>query len=279
MKLRVNDWKHAWFESHISDRFFQEMSKLERGSVQGLETSAQWTEQIMVEVGALAQAMIRLEQEGAPEPQIRQAYEKSLRLAALAMHLITALDGADREKLRSAAIVRTEPLRGMGGMGGMGNAGGTPQGNSASLAAPTKSGAPQSPFPPPAAPAAESPAAAVTAPPVMPRQAVPWRPPLTPSRAERTPDPEAAEPAEKPAEAPAPAVEGVPDPSVFASLLQHSGPSQARSESAVHQTILSLAQQGLSRAEIESVTGEPRHIIEAVLNNARAQTRSGSQSA
>jgi hypothetical protein len=39
----------------------------------------------------------------------------------------------------------------------------------------------------------------------------------------------------------------------------------------MRETILSLSGQGLSRAEIEVVTGEPRHIIEAVLDHDRAR--------
>jgi len=62
---------------------------------------------------------------------------------------------------------------------------------------------------------------------------------------------------------------------VFSSLLQISGRNAPRSESYVHQTILSLSEQGLSRAEIEMVTGEPRHIIEAVLNHHRTQQQAG----
>jgi len=263
MKLKVTDWKHAWFESHISDRFFQEMSKLDHGAMHGLETSAQWMEQIMIEVGLLAQAMIRLEQSGAPEPQIRQAYEKSMRLAALAMQLITALDGADREQLRSAALVRGEH-------GG---------------AAPSQ--APLSAFPAPSQPAAAAPApgnpalaghpagqpgatpAAIAA---LTRGAQGVRPPPPAPRAER----KLAAPAAAPeSAAPAPASAVSRDTPVFSSLLQVSGRNAPRTESYVHQTILSLSEQGLSRAEIEMVTGEPRHIIEAVLNHQRTQQQAG----
>ena len=271
MKLKVTDWKHAWFESHISDRFFQEMSKLDHGAIHGLETSAQWMEQIMIEVGLLAQAMIRLEQSGAPEPQIRQAYEKSMRLAALAMQLITALDGADREQLRSAALVRGE------------HGGAAP--SQAALPAPL----PAFPTPPQLAAPAPAPAAsaaggnpALAGHPVgqaggtsaaiaaLTRGAQGVRPPPPAPRAERK---TAAVATESAAPAPAPAVNS--NAPVFSSLLQISGRNAPRSESYVHQTILSLSEQGLSRAEIEMVTGEPRHIIEAVLNHHRTQQQAG----
>ena len=84
MKLKIQDWKSAWFDAHINDRFFQEMSRVEKGMVNDLNTSAHWMEQVMIDVGQLAQAMIRLEKADTPEPHIRQAMEKSLRLAALA---------------------------------------------------------------------------------------------------------------------------------------------------------------------------------------------------
>jgi hypothetical protein len=277
MKLKVTDWKHAWFESHISERFFLEMTKLEKGSVLGLETTAQWMEQIMIEVGLLAQAMIRLEQQGAPEPQIRTAYDKSIRVAALAMHLITALDGTDREQIRSASIVRGEH--------GEWSA---PRAAPAAAAAPAPLPAP----PPPRQPAAPQPAPPASAPaPAAPaasgatgagtdtaattrllNRGPLQRPPLNAPR-ERTRAPQAeatehTEPAAAPSEAP-----------IFSQLLQISGRAAPRSESQVHQTIVSLAEQGLSRAEIEVVTGEPRHIVEAVLKHARSTRPPGAQQA
>jgi len=54
--------------------------------------------------------------------------------------------------------------------------------------------------------------------------------------------------------------------------VQVSGRNPPRTESALRQTIVSLSEQGLSRAEIEMVIGEPRHVIEAVLNHARTQS-------
>jgi hypothetical protein len=273
MKLKVTDWKQAWFESHISDRFFQEMSKLEKGSVQGLETTAQWMEQIMIEVGLLAQAMIRLEQAGAPEPQIRLAYDKSMRVAALALHLITALDGTDREQIRSASIVRNDHGERASGRSTPAQPPVPPQ-----RAVPPPAAIAAAPQAAPAAPAA-APAAAGSAPvnpalqPLLNRGSA-FRPPLPAPRGERNaPSPRANTP--HPTEA---GIEGVgADVPLFSSLVQVSGRNAARGESQARQTILSLSQQGLSRAEIEMVTGEPRHVIEAVLNHDRSQKQAGAQ--
>jgi hypothetical protein len=266
MKLKVQDWRQAWFESHISDRFFQEMSKVEKGAVQGLDMTAQWMEQIMIEVGLLAQAMIRLEHDGAPEPQIKLAYEKALRLAALSMHLITALDGADRAQLRSPSIVRNEPTDWAAPRSPL-----PPAAVPAvpALAAPAVATAPRAPASPAAAAAAPAQRALVQGPTAM-------RPPVPVQVRERKPAASRdAAPAAPPA---APAGEsGPPDAPLFSSLLQVSGRNVARSESQVRQTIVSLWQQGLSRAEIEVVTGEPRHVVEAVLNHARSQAQAGAQ--
>jgi hypothetical protein len=187
--------------------------------------------------------MIRLEHDGAPEPQIRQAYEKALRLAALALHLITALDGADRQQIRSASIVRSEgqPYR-------------------APAAAPPAA-PPALPTPPAAAPR-PAPAGAAQ-PPAMAAPGLLMRGPVPMPKATAAPR------ADAPSAAPEAAESGTGSP-LFSSLLQVAGRT-ARSESALHQTIVSLSQQGLSRAEIEMVTGEPRHVIEAVLNHARTR--------
>ena len=97
MKLKSPDWKKSWFENHISERFFQEVTRLEHGTVNRLETSAQWMEQMTIELGQLAQSMIQLESGGSSSPQVRQAFEKSLRLSALALHLMVTLDGVGRQ--------------------------------------------------------------------------------------------------------------------------------------------------------------------------------------
>ncbi|HKJ00603.1 MAG TPA: hypothetical protein VKB51_19190 [bacterium] len=257
MKLKVTDWRQAWFESHISDRFFQEMSRVEKGTVHGLEHTAQWMEQIMIEVGVLAQAMLRLEQDGAPEPQIKLAYEKALRLAALSLHLITALDNTDRAQLHSASIVRSEPAEWTPSRQVLAAAQATPPAapvpqTVAAQAAPTPGGPPPHPFT---------------------HGTAALRPPIGPAR-EREPAAPAASP--QPAEPVAPA-DAAPDAPLFTSLLQVSGSNAPRSENQMRETIVSLSLQGLSRAEIEMVTGEPRHVVEAVLNHARDQARAAAQ--
>lgn len=55
---------------------------------------------------------------------------------------------------------------------------------------------------------------------------------------------------------------------LISSIVQVSGQSR-QSPSRMRETIQSLSMQGLSRAEIEMLTGEPRHIIEAVIEHHR----------
>ena len=66
-----------------------------------------------------------------------------------------------------------------------------------------------------------------------------------------------------------PSAEVAPPTPIIGSLLEISGRKSIQSESTIRETIRSLSQQGLSRAEIEMVTGEPRHIVEAVLDHER----------
>ena len=54
-------------------------------------------------------------------------------------------------------------------------------------------------------------------------------------------------------------------------LLDFSPDRPEAATSRMHDTIVSLSKQGLSRAEIEAVTGEPRHIIEALIEHARGR--------
>lgn len=269
MKLKVTDWKHAWFESHISERFFQEMSRLEKGPVQGLDTSAQWMEQVMIDVGALAQAMIRLEHEGPTETQLRQACDKAMRLAALSLHLITALDVANGGTHRAATAGRSNGMDWAAGRAGPGAPPAPPRAQE-----PEATPAVDRPEPPRAPPAAAGPVPTTTAQ-LLARNAAQRPAPEAPdagSEAGREVARSVLAPADAAAvEASAAAAKPPLDGSLFASLLQVSGRQGPQSESHLRQTILSLAQQGLSRAEIEMVTGEPRHIVEAVLNHGREQ--------
>jgi hypothetical protein len=255
MKLKVLDWKSAWFDNHISDRFFQEMSKLERGTVRTMDTTAHWMEQIMIEVGQLAQAMIRLESANAPEPQIHQAFEKALRLSALSLHLLTTLDGMDRERVRASHPFNHD----LAAFLPPGN--GSPAGTLPAPSAHPPGDTPARPPPPPAPP---SRAPFLAGRPAIPIGKAPAASPAAPAQA-----------------APGEAPQAAPDPDGTSSassltfsykpLVEVSGKRTQQSGSRMRETILSLSGQGLSRAEIEVVTGEPRHIIEAVLDHDRAR--------
>jgi hypothetical protein len=94
MKLPHCPWKQAWHDGQISERFIQELAKLEKGPVKELDSSARWMEQLVVELGQLAQNMIQLEQEEPHAPQLVLALDRSVKLAALATHLAGALNQA-----------------------------------------------------------------------------------------------------------------------------------------------------------------------------------------
>lgn len=98
MKLLTPPWKTAWYDDGISERFFQEMSRLEKSTVKEMETSAQWLNQLMVELGQLAQHLGQLEQGQSKGTQITLAHERALKLTAVAAHLTAALDRADPER-------------------------------------------------------------------------------------------------------------------------------------------------------------------------------------
>jgi hypothetical protein len=91
MKLPYVPWKQAWHDQEISEKFYQELAKLEKGVVPELESSARWMEQLVVELGQLAQNMIQLETTDPHAPQVRLAFDRAIKLAALAAHLAAAL--------------------------------------------------------------------------------------------------------------------------------------------------------------------------------------------
>lgn len=103
MKLPHCPWKQAWHDDQVSEKFFQELAKLEKGQVKELDSSARWMEQIVVELGQLAQNMIQLEQADPHAPQMTLAFERSVKLSALATHLAGALHHA-----RASATKPTE---------------------------------------------------------------------------------------------------------------------------------------------------------------------------
>ncbi len=267
MKLKIQDWKSSWFDAHINDRFFQEMSRVEKGMVKDLDTSAHWMEQVMIEVGQLAQSMIRLEKADTPEPQIRQAMEKALRLAALSLQLVTTLDGLDREMLKSGQRQFASPTLAQG----------MP---SEPIEIVAREIRPPAPLPQPVSPPPreESVPPHTAMPPFLLRQMG------TPPDIKTAGGQEAAEPASEDAPGQAPpeaateaTAEAEPNDTgggtfpTISPLLDFSPKRSEVATSRMHDTIVSLSKQGLSRAEIEAVTGEPRHIIEALIDHARGR--------
>ncbi len=121
MKLLTPPWKTAWYDDQISDRFFHEMSRLENGSMQELQSSAQWMNQVVIEVGQLAQNMTQLEKDAPHASQVRLAFERTLKLSTLTAHLAAALDRADPERRHTpvpaqavhAAVSAPQPVRAM----------------------------------------------------------------------------------------------------------------------------------------------------------------------
>ena len=95
MKLLNPPWKTAWYDDNISERFFSEMSRMEQGTVSELETSSQWMNHFVIELGQLAQTMNQLDRDAPHASQIRLAFEKSVRISCLAAHLAAALDRAN----------------------------------------------------------------------------------------------------------------------------------------------------------------------------------------
>ena len=239
MKLRTPAWKSAWYEEGLSERFAQEMSRLEKSVVKEIETSAQWVEQLVIELGMLAQNMIHLEGEAHRDSQIRLAFEKALKVSALSAHLMGALDQAvDRGPavLRYAGDGTGDRLAGGIAMDGGPAFATAPPAQAAAAAAaqqpaPTGGGSVG-----PAAPALRSNAAAQIG---IKRQAQP--------RDVHT--------------APRP----VPTTAIVSPIMDISQPMVQPSGNPMREMILSLSRRGLSRSEIEVITEQPRHVIEAVL--------------
>lgn len=111
MRLLTPPWKTAWYDDRLSDKFFQEMTRQEKNSLAEIETSAQWMEQLVIEFGQLAQNMIQLEKPSPQTSQIRQAFEKALKLSALTAHLTSALDRADPDKQNTPVGNKQERLQ------------------------------------------------------------------------------------------------------------------------------------------------------------------------
>jgi hypothetical protein len=249
MKLHTPSWKSAWYEEGLSERFAQEMSRLEKTVIKDIETSAQWVEQLVIELGMLAQNMIHLEGESRRDSQIRLAFEKALKVSALSAHLMGALDQAVD---RGPALLRYSNE--------------VPEKRPASTSL-----APDEPFAPAAAAA---PGAPTVAPPSAPAAAVSHAPPpsaggstarhpagMRSNMVARIGIKRQAAPREVPSAAPRPTTA---NPMVN-SLMDISQPLVAPSGNPMREMILSLSRRGLSRSEIEVITEQPRHVIEAVL--------------
>ena len=97
MKLLTTPWKTAWYDDQISEKFFQEMSRVEKGAARDLKQSSHWLGQMVIEVGQLAQDLMPLEGDHPSPSQIRLACERALKISALAAHMTAALDRADPE--------------------------------------------------------------------------------------------------------------------------------------------------------------------------------------
>ncbi|MDH5752293.1 MAG: hypothetical protein OEZ59_07730 [Deltaproteobacteria bacterium] len=274
MKVRTPDWKSAWFENHISDRFFQEMSKVDKGVALNMETVSQWMAQVMSDAGMLAQALAVLDEESPPANRIRMAADRALRLAAISMHLMTVLDqsqrnGENQSRPFPGNFAPPEKPRPF-------------PGNSAPPAR-----QPQ-PRPPQGAPEQEF---LYTAAPDQRDAGTSHRPedstgagrPLQKSVAlgtsawmarhaasQGTHDHDPAEdrfhgqPAHDAADRSA---DNNSAPFLSPFLRSDEQGRLTGNKNEIHQTILSLVQRGLAIAEIEAITGQPRHIVEAVIHN------------
>lgn len=255
MKLRTPSWKTAWYEEGLSERFAQEMSRLEKTVIKDIETSAQWVEQLVIELGMLAQNMIHLEGESRRDSQIRLAFEKALKVSALAGHLMGALDQAvdhGPSLLRYAG----DPAPDHAGLGGRPDlAHGQPAAADALPVGAVTHG------PPPIVPLAQA-AAQPAAPQPRPsaggasNSAGMLR---TNASAQIGIKRQSAQ-----KEAPAPTRPAAATP-FLSPLMEMSQPMVAPNGNPMREMILSLSRRGLSRSEIEVITEQPRHVIEAVL--------------
>ena len=95
MRLFTPPWKTAWYDDGLADKFYKELARTETQAMTELETSAKWMEQMVIEFGQLAQNMIQLENSSPATAQIQQAYNRAMKVCALAAHLASALDRAD----------------------------------------------------------------------------------------------------------------------------------------------------------------------------------------
>jgi hypothetical protein len=240
MKLVPPAWQTAWYEEGLSERFVQEMTRLEKSAVRDLGTSAQWVEQLVIELGQLTQNMIHLEGELPRPNQLKLALERALKLAALSAHLMAALDHAMDH---GPSVLRYSE----GAAPAIASGGALPSEPAWPGAEPAHLGASAARAAPAAAPPAAPPGAAALR--ASPQVQVGMK---------RQSSPEA-----RPAGA-APKEPAKPAPLVN-NLMELSQPMMDGPASPAREMILALSRRGLSRSEIEVITEQPRHIIEAVL--------------
>jgi hypothetical protein len=257
MRLTPPAWRTAWYEEGLSERFVQEMSRLEKSSIQELETSAEWVEQLVIELGQLTQNMIHLEGELPRPHQLKLAFERALKLTALTAHLMAALDLAIDH---GPAVLRySEPAGDHS----------TPP-----VVPPHLNPAPNASLQGHSAEPSYAPAANPQA---QPAPAYPSQHAPQPHLPSAVPGMRAsthaqvgimrqAQPSAQPAPAaPEPRRPGKPQPFV-SNLMEISEPMIPSNPSPAREMILALSRRGLSRSEIEVITEQPRHIIEAVLS-------------
>jgi len=260
MKLIAPLWQTAWYEEGLSERLVQEMTRLEKSVVRDLGTSAEWVEQLVIELGQLTQNMIHLEGDVPRPHQLRLALERALKLAALCAHLMAALDQAIDH---GPAVLRYS-----------GSAAPEPETRAAASDGPISSSVARTPGPG-AGPASARPAAepVLGAEPV--NAATVHGPPAPATTAHAAPalrtSPQVQVGMKRQSAAdlrpsPAPREVARPDPLV-SPLMDISRPMIESPVSPAREMILALSRRGLSRSEIEVITEQPRHIIEAVLQN------------
>jgi hypothetical protein len=261
MRLTPSVWQTSWYEEGLSERFVQEVARLEKTVIKDLGTSAQWVEQIVIELGQLTQNMIHLEGEGPRTHQLKLALERALKLAALSAHLMVALDKAMDH---GPAVLRysegSAPDSGDSIAARM-------HSTSASLPPGYGTVEPAIPSHPPA------PMPSMQVAPAQGAQAA-----AAPAQAAATPGLRASpqvqvglkrqsSPAPRPGSSPAAAEarDSRPLGQLVQSLMESSEPMVGSNSSPVREMILALSRRGLSRSEIEVITEQPRHIIESVL--------------
>lgn len=256
-------WRTAWYEDGLSERFIQEMSRLEKSAIRDLSTSAKWVEQLVIELGQLTQNMIHLEGEMPRPHQLKLAFERALKLAALSAHLMAALDqamdhgpavlryvehraGAPQPPAVPPHLNPSPPTAALGGLA---------------------DARPVEPVPGAPAAAHAPSAAALAADPPGNGPAPPSLPAMRSSAQTQVGLMRQAHPAARPAHTAGsdePRPSATPQP-MFSNLMDISEPLVEPSASPMREMILALSRRGLSRSEIEVITEQPRHIIEAVL--------------